>query len=193
MSILIATPTFENIAPECFRAIYNLKGNDLSFDFVKGYDCAKARNDIARKALNGGFEYVLMVDSDVIVPPDTISNMLDSPVDVCFGIYPRKSTTGETELFKEGTFDFKNRYTYAELDELESDKITVKGSGFGCALIKTEVFKNLEYPWFDFVSYENDTYLSEDLFFCMMAGVRYKLIADTRVRCGHIKQLTKYK
>ena len=184
MSVLIAVPTFENIAPECFKAIYELKGDGLSFEFVRGYDCAKARNEIVKKAL-GGYDYVLMVDSDIVLPSDGLLHMLESPVDVCFGVYPRKRTPGETELFKDGSFDFKNRYTFEELEGME-DRFTVKGSGFGCALIKTEVFENLSYPWFQFVSYDNNTFLSEDLYFCLNASVRYKLWADNRVRCGHI-------
>lgn len=188
MGILIAVPTYENISPECFRAIYNLQGNDLTFDYVRGYDCAKARNDIARRALKGGFEYVFMIDSDIIIPPDSLSNMLDTPADVCFGVYPRKTAPGETELFKTGTLDFENRYTMAELDEIETDKFIVKGGGFGCALIRTDVFRNLKYPWFRFVSYENNVFLSEDLYFCMNAEVDYQLMADKRVRCGHISR-----
>lgn len=193
MSILIAVPTFETIAPECFKAIYDLKGDDLYFDFVKGYDCAKARNDIAKKALSGGYDHVLMVDSDIIIPSNALLNMLESPVDVCFGVYPRKNTeTGETELFKDNSFDFKNRYTVNELDEMESHRIKVKGGGFGCVLIKTEVFKNLSYPWFEYMSYDNDTFLSEDLCFCVRASVHYSFEADTRVRCGHIGQQIQY-
>jgi len=192
MSVLIAVPTYETIAPECFRAIYALKGDDISFDFVKGYDCAKARNDIARKALSGGYEYVLMIDSDIVVPDNALSLLMEHSPDICFGVYPRKNTDkGETELFKEGTFDFKNRYTFAELDEMD-DRIKVKGGGFGCALVKTDVFNNLDYPWFNYFSYENDTYLSEDLAFCMIAQIRYRLEADTRVRCGHIGRQIQY-
>lgn len=186
MSVLIAVPTFENIAPETFRAIYALKGDDLSFDYVTGYDCAKARNDIVRKALAGGFDYVLMVDSDIIVPPETLEYMLENPVDVCFGVYRRKKHPEETELFKPGTFDFRNRYTVEELDEMEANRVIVKGGGFGCALIRTQIFENLEYPWFSYVSYENDTYLSEDLYFCFACEGIYKMQADTRVKCGHI-------
>jgi len=153
MGILIAVPTFETIAPECFKAIYDLQGDSLEFDFVKGYDCAKARNEIAKKVLTGGFEYVLMIDSDIVVPPTTIDMMLDSPVDICFGVYPRKKSAGETELFKDGTFDYKNRYTMEDLDNMDVDKFPVKGSGLGCTLIRTEVFYNLDYPWFNFLSY----------------------------------------
>ena len=49
--ILIAVPTFENIKPECFKSIYGLtrpEGYVLYFDYVSGYDCAKARNQIAK-------------------------------------------------------------------------------------------------------------------------------------------------
>ena len=192
MSVLIAVPTFETISPECFKAIYELKGDGLSFDYVKGYDCAKARNEIVKKALEG-FDYVLMIDSDIVVPCDTLQIMLDNPVDVCFGVYPRKNTkTGETELFKDGTFDFKNRYTFEELNSETRDRISVKGGGFGCALIRTEVFKNIDYPWFEFHSYDNNTFLSEDLSFCMKAAYRYQLIADLRVRCGHIAKRVQY-
>lgn len=193
MSVLIAVPTFETIAPECFKAIYNVKGDDLSFDFVKGYDCAKARNEIVKKALSGAFEYVLMVDSDVIIPPDTLEMMFQSPVDVCFGVYPRKNTkTGDTELFKDGTFDFKNRFTYAELEQIQSNRISVKGGGCGCVLIRTDIFNNIPYPWFEFYSYENNTFLSEDLAFCLKAAARYRLEADIRVRCGHIGRSIQY-
>ena len=62
--ILIAVPTFENIKPECFKSIYGLKrpeGYDLYFDYVSGYDCAKARNQIAKNSMAGEYDYVLMV------------------------------------------------------------------------------------------------------------------------------------
>lgn len=192
MSVLIAVPTFETIAPECFKAIYHLKGDGLSFDFVKGYDCAKARNEIVKKALDGGFDYVLMIDSDVVIPEDALEKLMDPPTDICFGVYPRKNNPSETELFKDGTFDFKNRYSAEDLDGIGSDRIQVKGSGFGCALIKTDVFQEMNYPWFEFLSHGNNTFLSEDLNFCLKASVRYQIMADLRVRCGHLARRVQF-
>ena len=72
--VLVAIPTFESIKNETFKSIYGLnipENTEVMFDFVKGYDCAKARNEIAKIALNYGFDYVLMVDSDIILPNDT--------------------------------------------------------------------------------------------------------------------------
>ena len=56
MRILIAVPTFENIKPECFKSIYGLtrpEDCDLYFDYVRGYDCAKARNQDQILLLDG--------------------------------------------------------------------------------------------------------------------------------------------
>ena len=78
--ILIAVPTFENILPDTFKSIYGLKKPDgfaVMFDFVRGYHCARARNLIAEEAIKYGFDYVLMVDSDMVIPQNTLTSMLD--------------------------------------------------------------------------------------------------------------------
>lgn len=192
MRILIAVPTFETIAPETFKAIYDLKSeHDLSFDFVKGYDCAAARNEIAEKALAGGFDYVLMVDSDTIIPPETISYMLENPVDICLGVCPRKNTkTGESCIIKYGIRDFSEVYHYDEFDE---PRIRIKAGGFACALIRTDVFRSVPEPWFRYAVYDDGSILSEDYYFCNNAGFEGLTIeADTRVRCGHLARYFQY-
>ena len=85
MKILIAVPTFETIFPDTFKSIWDLDkgGHEVAFDFVRGYDCATARNNIAQTAINGNFDYVLMVDNDVVLPRDVLMDMLDDPKDVC--------------------------------------------------------------------------------------------------------------
>ena len=89
MKILIAVPTFENIYPDTFKSIYDLdKGdNNVSFEFVRGYDCATARNHIVQMAINRDVDYVLMVDNDVVLPKDILSVLLDDAKDVCLGYY----------------------------------------------------------------------------------------------------------
>lgn len=186
MKILIAVPTFENILPDTFKSIYNLDpaGHELSFDFVRGYDCAKARNAIAQNALDGNFDYVLMVDSDIVLPDQAIQWFAEKPDDIVFGVYPhRNSKDGEVELFKLRIRDFKDRFKYSELKE---DRMEVKGGGFGCAFVSADVFRKMEYPWFKYVAYSNGTFLSEDLYFCSEARKHgFKIYADTRMRCGH--------
>lgn len=190
--VLIAVPTYENITPETFKSIYDIKSeHELSFNFIKGYDCARARNNIARQALDGGFDYVLMVDSDMIVPPDIVDKFLEWPVPAVVGVCPRKNTKiHETELFKFTERNYSDRFKY---EELTTDRMQIKGSGFACGMIDVELFRKLPFPWFKYVVYQDGSVLSEDLYFCeLLRQNNIPIVADTRVRCGHMARYFQY-
>lgn len=187
--ILVAVPTFENILPDTFKSIYNLEKTDemiIDFDFVRGYDCARARNKICKLAIDNDYDYILMVDSDMVLPADTLVKMLDDPKPVCLGCYPRKNTKkGTFEVFKLGQKDFIKTFNYLEIAGLKG-KIEIKGGGFGCALIDVKILDNLTKPFFKYVEYENGSALSEDNYFCANAAkAGYKIFADMDVICGH--------
>lgn len=192
MRILIAIPTFETIQPEVFKAVYDLHsaGHELSFDFVKGYDCAVARNKISVLA-KGTYDYVLMVDSDTIIPPDTLELMLDTDVDICLGVCPRKNTDkGETAMVKMSDMSYRDFWHY---DELPAEKTEVKGGGFACALVKTTVLTAMDYPYFQYVTNEDCSTFSEDFYFCQHARLYgYQIIMDPRVKCGHLARYYQY-
>lgn len=204
MKILIAVPTFENIYPDTFKSIYDLdvSGHDTEFEFVRGYDCATARNRIALMALDKKTDYVLMVDNDVVLPKDALINLFDDPKDVCLGFYAHRDADnvyrGRTCVCKlyadDGTKHFnyplESEYKAQELAELKENgeyKIRIHGGGMGCALIKTSVFEKIKYPWYDWVNYKNKAMLSEDLYFCERCKEKgIPVYTDTRVNCGHM-------
>lgn len=197
MRILIAVPTFENICPEVFKAIYDLDkcGHDVDFEFIKGYDCAKARNVISKKAIDGKYDYLMMLDSDTIIPKDGLKLMLEGDAHMVMGCVPKKVKRGETVLFASADNPmgkgFHRCLTYADLEGTE--RIDLKGGGFGCVLIRTEIFAALKYPYFKYVVYEDGAALSEDLYFCRQARDKgFRIEADTRIRCGHIAKKTLY-
>lgn len=200
MDILIAVPTFETIYPDTYKAIWELDkgGHNVQFDFVRGYDCATARNKIVQLALDRNVDYVLMVDNDTILPKDALVNLLDSPVDVCLGYYvhrnPSNRYDGRLNICKLGWFNYpaESQYTAAEMKQLLADqrtKFKIHGGGMGCALIKTDVFRRISYPYYDWVNYPDDNrgMLSEDLYFCEQCRVeQIPIYSDARVGCGHI-------
>ncbi len=206
MKIFVAVPTYETITPDTFKSIYGLDraGHWLVFDFVRGYDVATARNNIAQQTLNEKADYVLMVDNDITLPGDVLKNMLEDPKDVCLGYYAHRNAdnlyNGNTSVCRLFRQDGKRYYNYpleseysaremAEFRDQGKTKIQIHGGGMGCALIKASVFEQISYPWFDWVNYadEHRGMLSEDLYFCEQCKKkRIPIYTDTRAGCGHL-------
>lgn len=159
---------------------------EVDFDFIRGYDCARARNIICNNAIENNYDYILMVDSDIILPAYTLVKMLDDPKPVCLGCYPRKNTKTEVfEIFKLGQQDYVNTFNYSEITSF-SGKIEVKGGGFGCAMIDVRILNDLPHPFFKYVEYDSGATLSEDLYFCSNVNKNgYQVYAETDVICGH--------
>ena len=198
MKIFIAVPTtpFGGIHPECFKSIYGLDpcGNWLVFDYVSGYDCAAARNAIARQAMAEQSDYVLMVDSDTVLPGDALRLMLEYPVDVVAGCCPHRPASnvydGRVNATKLGERDYTDFYTADDLADLRSRGVArepIHGCGFGATLVRTELFKRLPWPWFSWTEYPDGNCLSEDLSFCERChGAGVPVFLDPRVVCGHV-------
>ena len=144
-----------------------------------------------------------MVDNDTVLPKDALKNLLDEPVDVCLGYYAHRGASNEysgrqnvckylNEMgFPWFNYPFESEFTAKELHELRDrgeKKIRIHGGGMGCAFIKVDVFRNMEYPWYDWVNYEDrHGVLSEDLFFCEKCKMsQIPVYTDVRVGCGHI-------
>ena len=206
MKILIAVPTFETIHPDTYKSLWDLDkcGHEVLFDSVRGYDVATARNRIAEKALGLETDYVLMVDNDVVLPKDALKLLLKDAGDVNLGYYAHRGPDniyhGRTCICKLRDENGKEYYHYPLESEYTADdvrklaeagetKIEIHGGGMGCALIRTEVFRKLTYPWYDWVNYgdANRGMLSEDLYFCALCKVSgIPIRADVRVGCDHL-------
>ncbi len=206
MKILLAVPTFETIFPDTFKSIWELDkcGHEVVFEFARGYDCATARNRIAQRAIDLNTDYVLMVDNDVVLPADALRNLTDGLVDVCLGYYAHRDSDNiyrgrtcvcklyQPDGVKYFNYPLESEYMAEELEqEKESGKhkLQIHGGGMGCAFIKTDVFRRLKYPWYDWVNYADDNrgMLSEDLFFCELCRrSEIPIFTDVRVGCGHI-------
>lgn len=206
--VLIAVPTFENITPDTFKALWDLEKppeHQYVFEFMRGYDTASARNNIAERALDIGADYVMMVDSDTTPPGNAFVHLYSHGVDVCMGYYMHRAkstnaTTPKTNVCKLADDDGKRFFGYPAESQMTGDELRVlrdrgeylheiHGGGMGCILINTRVFREAPYPWFDWVNYPDDNrgLLSEDLFFCeTMHNEGIPIYVDTRVSCGHL-------
>lgn len=206
MRILVAVPTYETIYPDTYKSLWDLDkdGHEVLFDSVRGYDVATARNRIAHRALELETDWLLMVDNDVVLPKNALKLLLENAHDVNLGYYahrgPDNVYRGNTCICKLKDADGNEYYHYpleSEYSAVEmhgmadagATKIEVHGGGMGCALIRTEIFRKISYPWYDWVNYgdKNRGMLSEDLYFCSLcraSGIR--IYSDVRAGCGHL-------
>jgi len=105
-----------------------------------GWAVADARNICVEYAISQKFEWVLFIDHDVILPPDTFLKMGkymrdgDKPV-VC-GLYYCKGSHPEPLLFRGRGTSFYNKWK-------KGDKVWVDGIPMGCTLIHSSILRVL--------------------------------------------------
>jgi len=191
--ILIGIPTARNIEAETFKSIYDLKipeGYEATFQFFYGYNVDQVRNLIADWVVNG-FDYLFSVDSDIAFPTDTLVKLLSHDKDVVSGLYiQRKPGEHILEIYESNTTGGINNIPYGKLKG--RSLVEVAGCGFGCVLVKAEVFKVIGYPQFKYhsaISHSNT--VSEDVYFCNKAKENgFKIWADPSILCKHTGSFT---
>ena len=137
--VLICVPTYENITPDTFKAIYDMdKPCPTDFEFVRGYDVATARNKCVQKMLDGGYTHLMLIDNDVTPPKDALANLLEDGRDVVSGYYAHRNNENDptimTNLCKMGEFNYLTQWDGEELRaELTKGNtvIRIHGGGMG--------------------------------------------------------------
>lgn len=190
MKILIGIPTKDSIDIEAAISIMNLDwdGHDITYTHADGagvYGIAQARNCLVKKALDGGYDKLFMIDSDMIVPEDAIINLLDPDVPIAIGVARYKNDSGRAPIFK-GYQDSTGSDAWI-WDQIPPGRFEFKSGGVACAMLDVEFLRRMKRPWFVWEERANGTYVGEDIWFYEKVGqMGVKPQADGRVRCGHI-------
>jgi len=192
--ILIAIPSNKLIEAETFKSIYDLvvpEGYETVFQYFWGYQVEQVRNLIAHWTVQNGFDYLFAVDSDISFPPDTLAKLLSHDKDIVSGVYiQRIPGTHTIEIMRANQF---GGVTHVDWNTIKGQGLVpIDGCGFGCALVKAEVFKGMPYPQYVYKSaIDHKDTISEDVFFCMRARENgFTLWCDTSVICDHTGSYT---
>ena len=192
--ILIAVPCMDQLPAQFAHSLawltsYGIDDVEISINFNVGSLIYSSRDQIAKKALLDEADLVMWFDSDMIFSPDTLKRMLkliDEGHDMVTGIYYRRTPPFSAVAFKtmelneEGT-EFK----WTEFDEIPNEPFEVEACGFGCVLMKTEIFVAVFSKFGQmFTPIVN---CGEDIAFCWRARqCGYKIIADPSIGLGHV-------
>lgn len=185
--LLIGLPHKDNVTLEWALSFRNLQVNvPAMFTCSRGTPIDMSRNEIVRSALDAGVDYVFFLDTDVVVPPDTIIRLMNHNLPIVSGVYYTRAPPIEPCVWREIAPSGKQAIAFQPGQMIEADFI-----GAGCLLIHTSVFKNLKRPFFEwslsFLDPENPGVgRSEDFEFCKKVRERgYKIMVDTSIQCRH--------
>tara|TARA_Y100000310_G_scaffold341625_1_gene441400 strand:- start:5216 stop:5935 length:720 start_codon:yes stop_codon:yes gene_type:complete len=150
----------------------------------------EGHNYLREKALKEGYDYLFILDQDVMVPFNILKRLLESDKKIITGIYYNifdvTMKKGEVKknvlmpvLYSEGSEESKVRqYTVEEVRDPKL--IEVRQCGTGCLLIDKEVLGKVEFR------HVKDSKNFDDTWFC--GDVRskgYKIFCDTAMKCKH--------
>ena len=149
-----------------------------------------SRDNLVEAAIRAQADYIMFLDSDQIINEDTIDRMaayLDNGEDIITTLIFRKDPPYQPCVFSEQK-ELENRQISLKYYNIETQDLTkpfyVESCGLGCAMIKLDVFKNIERPWF-----LPRPYTGEDISFMWEARQKgYKILCDPTIEVGHIGQ-----
>lgn len=188
MKILIGIPCNRTIKPKTLKSIVDMVSvSDHEFVTVvatEGYTTAENRNYLAVQALREKSDYLLMVDDDMVFPPETLEKLLahnQMVVGVASNsrMLPLKTTVSQMD----------EKGEYIESNTLPTEPFKAYGVGGGVILIHTDIFKHIDRPWFHFNTdaITGQILVGEDQWFCDRVKEKgFDIWCDPTITIGHI-------
>lgn len=178
-------------------------GRDTDYDFMlftpRRMSIANARNAAVESALLHECDYIYFTDDDMELNVNTLQTLIKRDRDIIMALCyirglpysPMVFKWVESEEARSRIADVSVEGRMISLWEDCENFATEEGliedvAAVGCAatLIKMEVFKNLQAPWF-----YTGTNNTEDVYFCMKAQSKIenlRIAVDTTVPAGHV-------
>lgn len=189
MKILIAVPCMDQVpAPFCQSLAQLQKTGDCVLAMQSGSLIYTSRNALATQAIQMNADYVFWLDSDMVFKPDTLVRMMDTlqknDIDILTGLYFRRVPPYTPVLYN--VLDIEGvKADFSEFEQIPDKLFEVGACGFGCVLMKTDVFFDVQGKFGNmFAPIGNN---GEDVAFCWRAReCGYKVICDPSVICGHV-------
>ena len=192
--VLIAVPCMDQLPAQFAHSLatltsYGIEDVQISVWFNLGSLIYTSRDQIAKRALSDEADLVMWFDSDMVFNPDTLIRMLkfiDAGADIVTGVYYRRTPPFTPTIFKTMEIDPETGAAeWTPFDEIPKEPFEVAACGFGCVLMRTEVFVAVFAKFgYMFTPIGN---VGEDIAFSWRARqVGYKIIADPSIKLGHV-------
>lgn len=194
MRTLIAIPCMSTVPTGFMTALLSMdRPEDSMIAVTEGTLIHTARNILARQALEGGFDRILWLDSDMRPPRDLMRRLSEHMDDddslqfVC-GLYFKRRLPLEPAIYKRVEIRDRGIGKSEIYEDYPMDTLfQIAAAGFGAVMMTTRLYDKVAQRvecGNPFLPIEN---LGEDLAFCLRAtAVGGKLYCDSSIKVPHI-------
>jgi GT2 family glycosyltransferase len=184
--LTIPVPKLSLIYKECWNALLALDvGNHLVNlyvgcenlpNIVGDHNIGFNLNQARKICLTEGYDYLLIIESDVVAPPNTLLEFLKVDADVVVGLVPERPS-------KVGTDDFiicmdwnANSNVQELIKKGEPFEMTGK-DGYACILVRRHLLEKLFFP---------EQGCGDMVWYDQLHKARYKIFCQPSVLCSHV-------
>jgi hypothetical protein len=187
--VLVATPC-NRLEPETIRSIFaQTYGGSIDHHFTRhnpikaaGLNIIAAYVRLQAVFLAGSYDWLWIVENDLIVPPDALAKLLAVDADIAYGVYLFRRGPPSMNIQRNDTTDPMTNDARMWAREFGAGHVVdCTGLGFGCTLIRRPVLEQFTMRS-EYGGGDADTCLARD---AEKAGMVQK--ADLSVVCGHIR------
>ena len=192
MKTLIAVPCMDMLPVGFVQSLLYMHKGDAPTVYLKPnslvYD---SRNLLSLYAIENKFDNVLWLDSDMMFPPNTLTNLLRHNEDMVSGLYVKRHDPNDPVLYEVIEEPKRNETTgYLEKDirtygDYPRDAFfPVAGCGFGCVMMRASILQPIVDRFHDLFAPLPG--YGEDLSFCIRAkACGFKIHCDPKLQIGH--------
>lgn len=189
--ILVVCPhrTSEDVSITNFNLLQPPNSYSLQIEQPVGFSVPDVRNLACKLTLTDGYEWLFFVDDDVIIPRNTLVQLMSLNEKFCGGMYYRKYTPLESVpmMYKDGK-PSNISYNDYEIGDVIKDLAVLPS---GCTLIHRSVIEAASIPYYKSFTIQGRPALTEDTYFCgNVAKQNNYPVLDTSVQCLHVDKVS---
>ncbi len=165
---------------ECLTGLLTQMPVNTQVQFKVGSERGHSRDWLVQQSLARGSEWILFLDDDHSFPPHLLVQLLSHDQPIVASLYLLRQPPFWPIAYETKSED--GLYTALDLPPQRTGLVPIVAAGTGGMLIRSEVFYDIEPPWF----LHTDEH-SEDLYFCDRAiEAGFPIFVDLDARLGHI-------
>lgn len=194
MKTLICLPCMDMVHTAFLKSILGMrKVGETKYTITCSSLIYDSRNQMAKKAVEEGYDRVLWLDSDMDFEPDLmerLSKHIDEGKEFITGLYFTRKAPVRPVIYSEcGYFEKEDGAILPVVvwyDDYPKDSVfQVQAAGFGCVMMTTDLIKRVAdkygLPFAPMLGF------GEDLSFCGRASqVGAEMWCDSTIKCGHV-------